>query len=112
MPEGWEDAPPELKWVLWNHLGLQILIYKLSRHINTLFKIIDGNHRANRYSKNTDPTDVSHWDGGTISGYFPDKKAYQAYLAGIPVAKEVRSSSTRSLLAFNGISYRNPYVTS
>jgi hypothetical protein len=59
---------------------------------------MDGNHRANRYSKNSDPSDISHWDGDTVHGYFPDTKAYRNYLAGIPVTREVSPSLAAIIL--------------
>jgi hypothetical protein len=56
-------------------------------HLSSIFLTIDGNHHANRYIKNTDPSDQSLLKG---HGYFPEKKAYKEYIAGIPSTKEVR----------------------
>jgi hypothetical protein len=55
------------------------------RHLNSISLTVDGNHRCNRYTKNTDAHDTSLWDG---SGYFPNNK-YKEYLDGIPVTSEV-----------------------
>lgn len=47
---------------------------------------VDGNHHANRYTKNTDRNDRSLLV--TLSGYFPGNE-YRLYLDQIPVTKEV-----------------------
>jgi hypothetical protein len=58
-----------------------------NRHLITNFKTADGNHHSNRYSKNTDPSDVSLWD--RFFGYFPCALTYKDYLDRLPEAKEV-----------------------
>jgi hypothetical protein len=52
---------------------------------------MDGNHRSNRFTKNTDPKDSSLWES-TAYGYFPSSKVYTDYLKRIPVTKEVGCS--------------------
>ena len=54
--------------------------------------VMDGNHHANRYPKNTDPKDVSLWNDRAF-GYFPDIAKYKQYVQGIPLNKEVSELS-------------------
>lgn len=58
----------------------------LSSHLSSLFLTLDGNHHANRYAKNTDPTDSSLFKG---NAYLPDQQTYRDYLSRTEVTKEV-----------------------
>ena len=51
------------------------------RHLNQLQLTADGNYHLNKYTKNTDPDDVSLYDG---KAYFPRDDEYKEYLKGIP----------------------------
>ncbi len=53
----------------------------LCRHINQLQLTADGNFQLNKLTKNTDPDDVSIYDG---RAYFPNDAEYQAYLKKFP----------------------------
>jgi hypothetical protein len=57
-------------------------------HLKVLRLVIDGNHHANRYTKNSDPADSSLLEG-RASGYFPSAASYSDYLNKIPATKEV-----------------------
>ena len=51
----------------------------------------DGNHHANKFSKNSDPDDVSLFHG---KGIFPEESDFQKYIKNLPggeVAEEVHS---------------------
>jgi len=51
----------------------------------------DGNHHSNKYSKNTDPDDVSLYNG---TAYFPEDAAYREFVRNIPnTAPEVNWGS-------------------
>jgi hypothetical protein len=63
-----------------------------SRHLNQAQRTLDGNFQCNQYSKNNDPHDVSLAEG---TGYLPEEKKYEAYVAKIPDSKEVGSSPLR-----------------
>ncbi|KAF8810573.1 hypothetical protein BYT27DRAFT_7091579, partial [Phlegmacium glaucopus] len=63
MEPGWERTPSNL------------------RHLNQTQYTADGNHHSNKYSKNTDPDDVSLYNG---TAYFPEDTAYQEFLRNIP----------------------------
>ena len=75
------------------------------RHLKTLKLIADGNSKANRFSKNSDPKDRSLLEG-RASGYFPSKTIYAIYLDVNPVTKEVRSCDHLVLGAHQPM-YRN-----
>ncbi|KJA14195.1 hypothetical protein HYPSUDRAFT_150698 [Hypholoma sublateritium FD-334 SS-4] len=51
------------------------------RHINQHQWTTDGNFHLNKYTKNTDPDDVSIYDG---RAYFPPDNQYQTYLKKFP----------------------------
>lgn len=51
------------------------------RHINQHQWTVDGNFHLNKYTKNTDPDDVSIYNG---CAYFPLDKSYQTYLKKFP----------------------------
>ncbi|KAJ7067667.1 hypothetical protein C8F01DRAFT_1342934 [Mycena amicta] len=55
------------------------------RHLNQIQRTMDGNFQCNQFSKNTDPDDVSLFNG---RGYFPREEEYKSYLVKIPVSKE------------------------
>lgn len=60
----------------------------LYRHLNVSQHTLDGNYFLNKYSKNTDPDDVSLFDGHS---YFPPEEDLQEYLSAVPVnGKEAR----------------------
>ncbi|KAF8803122.1 hypothetical protein BYT27DRAFT_7226149 [Phlegmacium glaucopus] len=63
MELGWERTPSNL------------------RHLNQTQYMADGNHHSNKYSKNTDPNDVSLYNG---TAYFPEDTTYQEFLRNIP----------------------------
>jgi hypothetical protein len=53
----------------------------------------DGNHHANKFSKNSDPDDISLFNG---KGTFPKDSDFQRYIKNLPggeVAEEVCSLS-------------------
>jgi hypothetical protein len=58
----------------------------MSSHCNQSQRTLDGNFQCNQYNKNTDPDDISLCAG---KGYFPPDDEYKAYLAKIPVSREV-----------------------
>lgn len=57
------------------------------RHGAGIYLTIDGNHHANRYSKNTDPRDASLLRGAS---YMPERVLYKEYVTGTECTKEVR----------------------
>jgi hypothetical protein len=71
---------------------------------------MDGNHRSNRFTKNTDPKDVSLWEKN-MYGYFPNGQAYQDYLDRIPVTKEVSCYLLLSIVTSEA-GFRNQSVPS
>jgi hypothetical protein len=99
MFDGWKLTPDELKCVTsftrCHSVFTDTFILHSYRHINTLFLAMDGNHRSNRFTKNTDPKDLSLWEG-VARGYFPGTHAYSDYLKEIPVTKEVSFSEFSS----------------
>jgi hypothetical protein len=68
-------------------LYLNILANYFLRHLTSLSIVLDGNHHANRYKKNTDDFDCSIWKG---VGYFAVKDDYKEYINAIPTKNEVR----------------------
>ncbi|KJA19668.1 hypothetical protein HYPSUDRAFT_204406 [Hypholoma sublateritium FD-334 SS-4] len=64
MDAKWRDTPQHL------------------RHINQFQWTVDGNFHLNKYMKNTDPDDISLYDG---KAYFPRNDEYKRYLDGIPI---------------------------
>ncbi|KAJ7304705.1 hypothetical protein DFH08DRAFT_825282 [Mycena albidolilacea] len=63
-----------------------IVQWEISCHCNQSQRTLDGNFQCNQYNKNTDPDDISLCAG---KGYFPPDDEYKAYLAKIPVSREV-----------------------
>lgn len=53
----------------------------LKRHINQHQWTADGNFHLNKYTKNTDPDDISIYDG---RAYFPRDEEYKTYLNKFP----------------------------
>ncbi|KDR66863.1 hypothetical protein GALMADRAFT_283703 [Galerina marginata CBS 339.88] len=70
MEDNWEKTPDNL------------------RHLQQTRLTADGNHHSNKYSKNTDPDDVSLYDG---NAYIPRDQEYKEYLEKLPKnPREVR----------------------
>ena len=83
MEQGWEKTPDFLRSrpVLNNHqLGFR-LTCNLVRHLNQAQLTIDGNFHLNKYIKNTDPDDLSLFNG---KSFFPRDDLFQAYIKEIP----------------------------
>ncbi len=59
----------------------ELLLNFTYRHLNQLQLTADGNYHLGRYTKNTDPDDISLYDG---KAYFPREDEYKEYLKGIP----------------------------
>ena len=53
----------------------------LSRHLIQTQYTADGNHHSNKYAKNTNPDDVSLYDG---RAYYPNNAEYQEYIRNLP----------------------------
>ncbi|KDR72437.1 hypothetical protein GALMADRAFT_51291, partial [Galerina marginata CBS 339.88] len=60
---GWERTPPQL------------------RHLIQIQYTADGNHHSNKYAKNTDPDDISLYDG---KAYYPRDAEYREYIKNLP----------------------------
>jgi len=61
------------------------------RHLNQMLHTADGNHHANKFTKNSDPDDISLFNG---KGTFPNDLDFQKYIKNLPggeVAEEVCS---------------------
>ncbi|KDR65131.1 hypothetical protein GALMADRAFT_148963 [Galerina marginata CBS 339.88] len=63
MEDNWDKTPDNL------------------RHLQQTRLTADGNHHSNKYSKNTDPDDVSLYDGNS---YIPRDQEYKEYLEKLP----------------------------
>jgi hypothetical protein len=57
------------------------LIIPFSRHLIQTQYTADGNHHSNKYAKNTDPDDISLYDG---RAYYPNDAEYQEYVKNLP----------------------------
>ena len=68
LKPGWEKTPPYL------------------RHLTQLRLTSDGNHQCNQYAKNSDPDDVSLYQGRS---YYGDEDHYLKYLKECPNKVEV-----------------------
>lgn len=80
MENGWENTPRDL-WYANNYLfGTKSYITLLS-HLNQTQFTADGNHHSNRYLKNTDPDDISLFNG---EAYFPNDQQYREYVKKLP----------------------------
>jgi len=89
MEEGWENTPTHLRQVPFLS-EMYTAPNHQSRHLNQMLHTADGNHHANKFSKNSDPDDVSLFNG---KGTFPEESAFQKYIKNLPegkVAEEVR----------------------
>lgn len=63
------------------YISANIPDHVLRRHINQHQWTADGNFHLNKYTKNSDPDDVSIYDG---RAYFPRDEEYQTYLKNCP----------------------------
>ena len=52
-----------------------------SRHLIQTQYTADGNHHSNKYAKNTDPDDVSLYNG---RAYYPNDAEYREYIRNLP----------------------------
>ncbi|KAF8955769.1 hypothetical protein BDZ97DRAFT_1709000 [Flammula alnicola] len=84
MEMGWEKTPLHL------------------RHLNQMQHTADGNHHANKYIKNTDPDDISLFEG---KAYFPDDTAFRHYIKHLPAGDVEEEKSTCSYL--NAVNKQN-----
>lgn len=57
------------------------------RHLNQSQKTLDGNFQCNKMKKNSDPDDISLFQG---NAYFPKDDLYKEYLRNVPKSEEVR----------------------
>lgn len=100
MEPGWERTPPNLRYDF--VVGLPLYVWNKSgifSHLNQTQYTADGNHHSNKYSKNTDPDDISLYNG---TAYFPEDTAYREFLSKIPnAASEVYWGFFNSWLIFN-----------
>ncbi|KIM36002.1 hypothetical protein M413DRAFT_20657 [Hebeloma cylindrosporum] len=55
--------------------------YSFKRHLIQTQHTADGNHHSNKYAKNTDPDDVSLYEG---RAYFPNDVEYREYIKNLP----------------------------
>ena len=88
MEPGWERMPLNLRYCLtiFLHIPMKVDSQNFS-HLNQTQYTADGNYHSNKYSKNTDPDDVSLCNG---TAYFPEDSAYQEFVCNIPnTASEV-----------------------
>ena len=71
-------------------ISVALILETFQRHLNQTQYTADGNHHSNKYSKNTDPDDVSLCDG---KAYFPNDAEYNEYIRNLPsTALEVSCS--------------------
>jgi len=88
MEPGWERTPLNLRYCLtiFLHIPTKVNSQNFS-HLNQTQYTADGNYHSNKYSKNTDPDDVSLCNG---TAYFPEDSAYREFVRNIPnTASEV-----------------------
>lgn len=64
----------------------KIHLFTFCRHGAGVYLTVDGNHHANRYSKNSDPRDSSLLKGAS---YMPERDLYKKYVDSTECAKEV-----------------------
>lgn len=63
------------------HSSLPQLNIFFSSHLIQTQYTADGNHHSNKYAKNTDPDDVSLYDG---RAYYPNDAEYRDYIKNLP----------------------------
>jgi hypothetical protein len=63
------------------HCSLPQLDTPFSRHLIQTQYTADGNHHSNKYAKNTDPDNVSLYDG---RAYYPNDAEYREYIRNLP----------------------------
>jgi hypothetical protein len=82
MEPGWERTPPSLRYDFCHCSSESPPNKKLiSSHLNQTQYTADGNHHSNKYSKNTDPDDISLYNG---TAYFPEDSTYREFVRNIP----------------------------
>ncbi|KAF9545130.1 hypothetical protein CPC08DRAFT_823958 [Agrocybe pediades] len=90
--QGWEDTSKEY------------------RHLNQTQFTADGNHHSNRYLKNTDPDDISLFEG---KAYFPEDSEYQKYIKRLPqnTKEKVPCEHLKAISALNRKKFKNMDIT-
>jgi len=58
-----------------------------SRHLNQMLHTADGNHHANKFSKNSDLDDISLFNG---KGTFPEDSGFQKYIKNLPGGEAIK----------------------
>jgi len=78
------------------HCFLSRLNTPFSRHLIQTQYTADGNHHSNKYAKNTDPDDISLYDG---RAYYPNDAEYREYIKNLP--KNAPEVSFRFVVSFH-----------
>ena len=66
--------------------GMYTFVTVYSRHLNQMLHTADGNHHANKFSKNSDPDDISLFDG---KGTFPEDSDFRKYIKNLPAGEVI-----------------------
>ena len=85
MPDGWEDWPPEQRYVAVRSSVRQYLIITASHKFSTVLSI-DGSHSLQKKAKNDDPDDISLNEG---RGYFVQDGPFHTFLKECGYVEEV-----------------------
>ncbi|TFK32656.1 hypothetical protein BDQ12DRAFT_728502 [Crucibulum laeve] len=80
MEHGWQKTPPQF------------------HHFNQKQEMLDGNHHNGKYAKNSDPGDISLFEGKSL---MPLNSAYKEYLRNVPKAHWQEKSTCSHLNALN-----------
>jgi len=85
MEDGWESTPTHLRLVSFlNRVPNFVVTIHCTRHLNQMLHTADGNHHANKFSKNSDPDDISLFDG---KGTFPEDSEFRKYIKNLPAGE-------------------------
>jgi hypothetical protein len=81
MEPGCERTPRNLRYGYPCIFPLSIYNRQIFSHLIQTQYTADGNHHSNKYSKNTDPDDISLYNG---TAYFPEDTAYREFVRNMP----------------------------
>jgi hypothetical protein len=84
MEDGWESTPTHLRLVSFLMRVPNFVVTIHCRHLNQMLHTADGNHHANKFSKNSDPDDISLFDG---KGTFPEDSEFRKYIKNLPAGE-------------------------
>ena len=88
LEDGWQTTPDFLRSRF--YAMTRTAADCISRHLHQLHRTLDCNFKANRYFKNTDPSDYSLANG---RAYFPQDDEYRALIEKMPQTNHVRYKS-------------------